>query len=83
MVCPLRLVIELGLMATGGGQFVISDKTISRQHLIVEVDPVVPSDCVSTLTMTRDAQTNLTESLKYVLDHESLSRIIKRRSVLW
>jgi len=29
-----------------GGQFVISDKTISRQHLIVEVAEVGPSDCV-------------------------------------
>jgi hypothetical protein len=33
-------------LGVDGGQFVVSDKTISRQHLIVEVAPVGPSDCV-------------------------------------
>jgi nijmegen breakage syndrome protein 1 len=28
------------------GQFVVADKTISRQHLTIEVDSVTPADCV-------------------------------------
>jgi hypothetical protein len=32
-------------MYTGGG-FVIENKTISRKHLIIEVDDVKPGDCV-------------------------------------
>jgi hypothetical protein len=72
MVSPFLFEVEMGLTATGGGQFVISDKTISRQHLIVEVDPVASSECVSTLTMMRDTQTELIERLKYVLGHGSL-----------
>jgi hypothetical protein len=32
-------------MAAGG--FVVENKTISRKHLIVEVDAVKPGDCVS------------------------------------
>jgi len=34
-------------MAAGG--FVVENKTISRKHLIVEVDVVKPGDCVSLL----------------------------------
>jgi hypothetical protein len=34
------------LLTFVAGQFVISDKMVSRRHLTVEVDEVRPSDCV-------------------------------------
>jgi hypothetical protein len=34
------------LLTVVAGQFVISDKMVSRRHLTVEVDEVKPGECV-------------------------------------
>ncbi|KAH9203825.1 hypothetical protein DL95DRAFT_500323 [Leptodontidium sp. 2 PMI_412] len=43
----------------GEGQFVIPDKTISRNHLTVEVGPIAPSDCMRGKIHVLDGDKNL------------------------
>jgi hypothetical protein len=38
---------ETSLINTSAGGFVVENKTISRKHLLLEVDAVKPDDCVS------------------------------------
>ncbi|PMD51140.1 uncharacterized protein K444DRAFT_225107 [Hyaloscypha bicolor E] len=42
-----------GRTHTEDGQFVIEDKTVSRQHLTIEVDPVTAVDCPNARTRSR------------------------------
>jgi hypothetical protein len=48
---PSRRYVMVAIIARSSvdlivGQFVVSDKTISRKHLTVEVEEVQPADCV-------------------------------------
>jgi hypothetical protein len=71
MVCLFFIYSIFTHCAVVEGQFVIADKTISRQHLIVEVGEAWPSDCVRTSIYVYRTLANIPRSLMLSLDLNS------------
>lgn len=40
------IMLKANLDASEHAEFALGNKTVSRQHLLVKVDPVEPADCV-------------------------------------
>lgn len=64
------------------GKYYIGDKTISRQHLIVEVGPAGPADSVCSRITFWEIMTNIHLSMMCILDRHSHCQIPAQKLVL-